>query len=294
MCSTAGLAVATLHACYGNEMKKFIVGITELTPDAVQVLRAANQLEKDLMQIAVEDSVDSDDGGKAVIREMPPYEAEGAIANLVKIWIKTRIDRLKDWVDRNLQQELWSPQANQEGYARSSVEVLRIINETLDAFFQLPIPMHPTLLPDVMHGLDRCLQYYVAKSKSGCGSRNTFIPKMVMTGCGLRDGEPVVVPEEMVIVTNPASICRWEIFRYIVVEIGGTKLVQEVKVSFLDPVMFFSNSAMAFVTETWTAGDAAEGVVAHCNPIVTFRKAVGGSDPVLWILAVARCLNILP
>lgn len=102
----AGLAVATLHACYGNELKQFISGITELTPDAVQVLRAADQLEKDLVQIAVEDSVESEDGGKAIIREMPPYEAEGAIANLVKIWIKTRIDRLKEWVDRNLQQEV--------------------------------------------------------------------------------------------------------------------------------------------------------------------------------------------
>ncbi|XP_004501156.1 protein unc-13 homolog [Cicer arietinum] len=180
----AGLAVATLHACYGNELKQFISGITELTPDAVQVLRAADQLEKDLVQIAVEDSVDSDDGGKAIIREMPPYEAEGAIANLVKIWIKTRIDRLKDWVDRNLQQELWSPQANQEGYAPSAVDVLRVINETLDAFFQLPIPMHPALLPEVMHNLDRCLQYYVTKSKSGCGSRNTFIPTMpALTRC---------------------------------------------------------------------------------------------------------------
>ncbi|CAJ1973900.1 unnamed protein product [Sphenostylis stenocarpa] len=180
----AGLAVATLHACYGNELKQFISGITELTPDAVQVLRAADQLEKDLVQIAVEDSVESEDGGKAIIREMPPYEAEGAIANLVKIWIKTRIDRLKEWVDRNLQQEVWSPQANQEGYAPSAVEVLRIINETLDAFFQLPIPMHPALLPDVMNDLDKCLQYYVIKAKSGCGSRNTFLPTMpALTRC---------------------------------------------------------------------------------------------------------------
>lgn len=102
----AGVAVATLHACYGNEIKQFISSIVELTPDAVQVLRAADKLEKDLVQIAVEDSVDSDDGGKAIIREMPPYEAEGAIANLVKMWLKTRIDRLKEWVDRNLQQEV--------------------------------------------------------------------------------------------------------------------------------------------------------------------------------------------
>ncbi|KAI7981415.1 hypothetical protein LOK49_Contig45G00017 [Camellia lanceoleosa] len=107
----------------------------ELTPDAIQVLRAADKLEKDLVQIAVEDLVDSDDGRKAIIREMPPFEAEAAIANLVKVWIKTRVDRLKEWVDRNLQQEAWNPQASQEGYAPSAVEVLRIIDETLDVLY---------------------------------------------------------------------------------------------------------------------------------------------------------------
>ncbi|XP_019438423.1 PREDICTED: uncharacterized protein LOC109344218 [Lupinus angustifolius] len=180
----AGLAMATLHVCFGNELKQFISGITELTPDAVQVLRAADQLEKDLVQIAVEDSVDSDDGGKAIIREMPPYEAEAVIANLVKIWIETRLDRLKECIDRHLQQELWSPQTNQERCAASAVEILRYVNETLDAFFQLPIPMHPALLPEVINGLDRCLQYYIAKAKSSCGSRNTFLPTMpALTRC---------------------------------------------------------------------------------------------------------------
>ncbi|PPS02281.1 hypothetical protein GOBAR_AA18378 [Gossypium barbadense] len=180
----AGVAVATLHSCYANEIKQLISGITELTPDAVQVLRAADKMEKDLVQIAVEDAVDSDDGGKAIIREMPPYEAETAIANLVKGWIKTRLDRLKEWVDRNLQQEVWNPQANQEGFALSAVETLRIIDETLDAFFQLPIPAHPALLPDVIVGLDKCLQYYVIKAKSGCASRNTYIPTMpALTRC---------------------------------------------------------------------------------------------------------------
>ncbi|XWS72533.1 hypothetical protein CRYUN_Cryun02cG0048100 [Craigia yunnanensis] len=180
----AGVAVATLHACYANEIKQFISGIMELTPDVVQVLRAADKLEKDLVQIAVEDAVDSDDGGKAIIREMPPYEAEAAIANLVRGWIKTRLDRLKEWVDRSLQQEVWNLQTNQEGYAPSAVEILRIIDETLEAFFQLPIPTHPALLPDLMAGLDKCLQYYVIKAKSGCGSRNTYIPTMpALTRC---------------------------------------------------------------------------------------------------------------
>lgn len=102
----AGVAIATLHVCYGNELKKYVKGVNELTPDAIEVLMAADKLEKNLVQIAVADSVDSEDGGKSIIREMQPYEAEGVIATLVKSWIKIRVDRLGEWVERNLQQEV--------------------------------------------------------------------------------------------------------------------------------------------------------------------------------------------
>jgi hypothetical protein len=101
-----GVAVATLHSCFGNELKQFIVGITKLTPDTAEVLNAADKLEKNLVNIVVEDSVNSDDGGKSLIRKMLPYEAENAIANLVKAWVKERVDRLKGWIDQSLQQEV--------------------------------------------------------------------------------------------------------------------------------------------------------------------------------------------
>lgn len=172
----AGVAVVTLHGCYGNELKQFVNRINELTPDAVLVLIAADRLEKQLVQIAVEDSVESDDGGKAIIREMPPYEAEAVIATLVKSWIRTRIDRLKEWADRNLQQEVWNVQANKEHVAPSVIEILRIMDETIEAFFLLPIPIQPALVTDLLAGLDKCLQQYTMKAKSGCGSRNTYIP----------------------------------------------------------------------------------------------------------------------
>ncbi|EPS60223.1 hypothetical protein M569_14581, partial [Genlisea aurea] len=200
----AGVAVATLHGCYGNELKQFISGISELTPDAVQVLRAADKLEKDLVQIAVEDSVDSDDGGKAVIREMLPYEAEGAMANLVKTWLKTRIDRIKEWIDRYLQQETWDPHANHEACGSSAVEVLRLVDETLDAFFELPIPMHPALLPDIISNLDKCLQYYANKSKAGCGSKDTYIPSLpTLTRCSVGTRLPWKKKEKPATASNP-------------------------------------------------------------------------------------------
>lgn len=66
--------------------------------------------------------------------------------------------------------QTWNPKANnRDSFAPSSMEMLRIIDETLDAFFQLPIPMHSTLLPDLTAGFDACLKYYVSKVKSGCG-----------------------------------------------------------------------------------------------------------------------------
>lgn len=181
---SAGVAVATLHASYASELQKFVSGINELSPDVVHVLLAADKLEKLLVQIAVEDSVESEDGGKAIIQEMTPFEAEAMIVDLVRAWIRTRVDRLGEWVDRNLQQEVWNPQANKDRFAPSAVEVLRTMDETVEAFFLLPITRHQDLLPILMNGLDQCLQQYIMKAKSGCGTCSTFIPVMpALTRC---------------------------------------------------------------------------------------------------------------
>jgi len=102
----AGVAVATLHACFENELKQFTAGLTELTPDTVQVLKAADKLEKDLIHIAIEDSMDIADGGKSLVKQMPPYEAGTVMANLVKAWVKEQIDKFKGCADQKLEQEV--------------------------------------------------------------------------------------------------------------------------------------------------------------------------------------------
>lgn len=102
----ASIAVATLHACFGRELKLFINSINELNPEAIQVLLAAEKLEKDLVEMAVVDSLDSEDGGKATIQEMTPYEGQAVIVNLVKSWIQTRLEGLGEWVNRTLQHEV--------------------------------------------------------------------------------------------------------------------------------------------------------------------------------------------
>ncbi|CAN6441196.1 unnamed protein product [Victoria cruziana] len=169
---------ATLHTCFGRELKQFVSGIAELTLDALQVLKAADKLEKDLVNIDVEDSVESDDGGKAIIREMPPYEAEFVMASLAKMWIKSRGERLRERVDRSLQQETWNPREKMEKFSPSLVEVIHTMDETIEAFFHLPLPMHQDLIPLLVSGLDQGLQQYVYKAKLGCGTKNSFIPTL--------------------------------------------------------------------------------------------------------------------
>ncbi|KAG4194648.1 hypothetical protein ERO13_A06G066100v2 [Gossypium hirsutum] len=83
--------------------------------------------------------------------------------------------------------QVWDPQANKERFAPSSVEVLRIVDEALEAFFLLPISIHAALLPDLTNGIDRCLQHYISKAKSDCGTRSTFVPSMpALTRCSSR------------------------------------------------------------------------------------------------------------
>ncbi|RLN03481.1 uncharacterized protein C2845_PM13G11310 [Panicum miliaceum] len=164
----AGVAAATLHACFENELKQFTAGLTELTPDTVQVLKAADKLEKDLIHIAMEESMGIADGGKSLVKQMPPYEAGTVMANLVKAWT-------------------WKPMdTNRDSFAPSSVEMLQLIEETFDAFFELSIPMHSTLLSDLTAGLDKCLHYYVSKVKSGYGTQSTVFPQLPhLTRCDL-------------------------------------------------------------------------------------------------------------
>ncbi|KAK8610409.1 hypothetical protein V6N13_081567 [Hibiscus sabdariffa] len=183
-----GVAVATLHSCYGNELKQYVSGIDEVSADVLRVLSSADKLEKDLMQIAAE----SEDCGKSIIKEMLPYEVESVTCGLVKSWITTTTDRLKEWVNRNLQQEAWDPKATRERFALSAVEVLRIVDEAFEAFFLLPISMHAAFLPDLAAGIDGCLQHYIFMAKSGCVS-STYVPTMPpLTRCSQRSKLPSV------------------------------------------------------------------------------------------------------
>jgi hypothetical protein len=101
-----GVAAATLHGCYRREYKQYLSGITSMTLDTVAILKAAEDLEKQLVQIAVEEGAECEDGGKGLIREMPLFEADQAMSDLTKKWVYDNLERMTEYVNRSIKQEV--------------------------------------------------------------------------------------------------------------------------------------------------------------------------------------------
>lgn len=104
--TSAGVAAVTLHQCYGAVLKQYLAGTTTLSGEIVGVLQRAAKLEKVLVQMVVEDSVDCEDGGKGIVREMIPYEVDSIILQLLRHWIDQRVQRGKDCYHRAKESEV--------------------------------------------------------------------------------------------------------------------------------------------------------------------------------------------
>lgn len=105
----AGAAAVTLHNCYGTLLKQYLTGTSQLlSNEAIEILHTAGKLEKFLVQMAVEDSVECEDGGKAIVREMVPYEVESIITRSIRQWIQERLKSVKDVLQSAKESEVTS------------------------------------------------------------------------------------------------------------------------------------------------------------------------------------------
>lgn len=176
--SAAGLAAAQVHGCYRRELKVFLGETTVLTQEAAQVLLAADKLEKQLVQMAVEDSTECEDGGAAAIQEMAssPFETEKTMQSLLQKWVEDRLAKFGEWVDRMVELEKWDPNALKDHYAPSAVDVMKLLNETLDSFFELPLPPDSEILVRLARGMEGALDRYCKKTISIVGPKEQFLP----------------------------------------------------------------------------------------------------------------------
>ncbi|GER46259.1 hypothetical protein STAS_23284 [Striga asiatica] len=202
----AGVAAVTLHTCFGTLLKQYLTEKSTSLNETILVLQRAGKLEKFLVQLVVEDSVDCEDGGKTIVREMVPYEVDSFILRLLKQWVQERLQKGKEYVLRAKQTETWNPKSKSEPYANSAVELAGFAKEAVDDFFEIPVNLSENLFFDFVQGVENLFQDYIA-FVSSCGTKQSYLPtlpslcrcsrdsklsKLFRTACSVGVSNPII------------------------------------------------------------------------------------------------------
>ncbi|KAH1064448.1 hypothetical protein J1N35_029435 [Gossypium stocksii] len=190
------VSASLLHKFYGNKLKPFVDSAEHLTEDIVSVFPAADNLEQyilDLIKSACEG-----ENVEIHFRKLNPYQIESVAGTVVMRWINSQLGRIVGWVERTLQQERWDPISPQQRHGSSIVEVYRIVEETVDQFFGIKVPMRLTELNALFRGIDNAFQVYANHIVDNLASKDDLIPPLpVLTRYRREAGIKAFVKKEL-------------------------------------------------------------------------------------------------
>uniref|UniRef100_A0ACD5WTX6 Uncharacterized protein n=1 Tax=Avena sativa TaxID=4498 RepID=A0ACD5WTX6_AVESA len=177
------VAAATLHGCFGVVLKQYVAKAVCLTDELVRVLHAASRLEKVLVQMVMEDVADSDDSGKAVVREVVPYDVETVVVGFLRTWIEERLRVANECLVRAKDTESWIARSKNEPYAQSAVELMKLAKTTMDEFFAIPVSVRDDMVQNLADGIGVIFQEYISFLAS-CGNKQSYLPPLpALTRC---------------------------------------------------------------------------------------------------------------
>ncbi|KAJ6820257.1 uncharacterized protein M6B38_398250 [Iris pallida] len=162
----AGVLVSLqLHQLFGKQLKSYLESISSLSEDVHlsdgvhSVLAASNSLERRLFDIL--NLIYGDDMKLHITNYFHPYQIRDVCSPLILHWVNSQHANILEWTKRAIQLEGWEPLSSQQKQAASIIEVFRIIEETVDQFFDLCLPMDiihlRSLLIGIFHSLDAYL-----------------------------------------------------------------------------------------------------------------------------------------
>ncbi|XP_021735896.1 uncharacterized protein LOC110702487 isoform X2 [Chenopodium quinoa] len=160
-CPEAGMISATLlHQHFWERLRPFIQGISSLSQDVKLVLSAAHMLDRELTQL-YSFSFNGNSLHQPFKVDLDHFQIGDVSASLILDWSISQHAYILDWIARVFDLELWEPLTSQKKHAGSVVEVFRMIEETVDQFFGLNLPVNIThlqaLLSLIIHSLDSYL-----------------------------------------------------------------------------------------------------------------------------------------
>lgn len=172
--NASAVAASLIHKLYGIKLKPFVDSAEHLTEDVVSVFPATDNLEQNL--IAVITSTCEEGTAEAYLKKLNLYKIETVSGTLVLRWVNSQLARISAWVERVMQQENWSPVSAQQRHGSSIVEVYRIVEETVDQFFALKVPMRQGELSSLFRGIDNAFQVYTKHVLDSLADKEDIIP----------------------------------------------------------------------------------------------------------------------
>ncbi|CAK7336489.1 unnamed protein product [Dovyalis caffra] len=204
------VSASLLHRLYGNKLKPFLDGAEHLTEDTVSVFPAADSLELYIM--ALISSACAEGNMEVNFRKLTPYQIESISGTLVMRWVNSQLGRILSWVERAIQQERWEPISPQQRHGSSIVEVYRIVEETVDQFFALKVPMRPSELNGLFRGIDNAFQVYANHVIDKLAPKEDLIPPVpILTRYRKEAGIKAFVKKELFDSRMPEEIKSKEI-----------------------------------------------------------------------------------
>ncbi|GJW39485.1 mammalian uncoordinated homology 13 protein [Tanacetum coccineum] len=181
---SAGVAAVTLHACYGNLLRQFLAANSMISNETIAVLQRADKLEKVLVNMVVEDTLEYEDGGKTVVREMVPYEVDSVLLRYLRQYIQESLKRAKDVVHTAKDTETWNPKSKSEPYAQSALDLIQETKVAIDSYFDIPIGVSQDLVREFAYAVEDILHDYT-NFVASCGSKQSYVPTLPpLTRCG--------------------------------------------------------------------------------------------------------------
>lgn len=157
-CPEAGMISATvMYQLYWEKLSPFFQGISCLSQDVKVVLAAAHMLDRELIKL-YSFGHEGNSLQQPFEVDLDHFQIGDVSASLILDWLISQHAHIMDWIGRAFDLEEWEPLSSQQKLAVSVVEVFRMIEETVDQFFGLNLPVNIThlqaLLSLVIHSLD--------------------------------------------------------------------------------------------------------------------------------------------
>ncbi|KAG0527059.1 hypothetical protein BDA96_06G199600 [Sorghum bicolor] len=167
------VALIFLHMLYGKQLELFLER-TDHSENSKEILAASNNFELFIAQKLY--TVYGEAVRSSFSNYLKPYMVGRFSSPLILQWLHAQHENVLEWTKRTIEIEDWTPLSAHEKQARSVVEVFRIVEETVDQFFNASLPLEIVHLRSLLIGITSSLEVYLLHMENQQVSGSTLLP----------------------------------------------------------------------------------------------------------------------